>query len=211
MSRVLAIASNASAANISSCATGYRPTSTRSLGSSYNWCTGFTPTTIPFPQRFQHLHTLRPGITRPVTHGCTDLSTWNRASRCVPTPRHLVRPGGDHEGQHISSPRATGADAAICPGWCNYSRTRCSTSMNARPVDATYLAWNRRMDAYEDDGHTFEYRTVLGQQRPTVYVRMDNKEIQSRDRNGHHHRVKSLCSLPASANNASKTMARHAV
>jgi len=58
MSRVLAIASNASAANISSCATGYRcPTSTRSLGSSYNWCTGFYAHYYTISQRFQHLHT----------------------------------------------------------------------------------------------------------------------------------------------------------
>jgi len=73
--------------------------------------------------------------------------------------------------------------------------------VDERPLDPlTLRIWpgTGEWTLYEDD-HTFEYRT--GAWATTTYrVRADgqqvNVEIQSRDRNGHHHRVKSLCSLP---------------
>jgi len=50
--------------------------------------------------------------------------------------------------------------------------------VDERPLDPlTLRIWpgTGEWTLYEDDGHTFEYRTGAWATTPTVYVRMDNK------------------------------------
>jgi len=88
------------------------PTSTRSLGSSYNWCTVLRPLLYHFPKIPTPIHSTTRYCSASLM--AADLSTWNRASR-VPTPRHLVRLVERRSCRNISC-HAPLERMPLCPG-----------------------------------------------------------------------------------------------